>query len=57
MARNKLVFQARDGDDLVIVGDFAGQQIGHFERDADAGKIDRRRVEDAAHGNGHVLLA
>ena len=27
----QLVVQARDGDDLVILGDFAGQQIREFQ--------------------------
>ena len=53
----QLVLQARDGNDLVIVRDFARQQVGDLRRDADAGEIDGRDVQHAAHGDGHVLLA
>ena len=55
--QEQLVLQAGDGDDLVVVGHFARQQVGDFERDAEAGEVDGRRVQHAAHRNGHVLLA
>ncbi len=35
----------------------ARQQVGNLDRDADAGQVDRRRVEHPAHADGHVLLA
>src|SRR6266498_17960 len=54
--QEKFVFQAGDGNDFVIVADFAREQIGDLGRDAATTEVDRRDVEDAAHGNGHVGL-
>ena len=52
--QEQLVLQPRDGNDLVVVSHFARHQVRHFEGDAEAGQIDGRRVQDAAHGNRHV---
>ena len=55
--QEQLVIQAGNRNDLVVMRQFARQQIGHVQRDADAGEVDRGGVEDPAHGNRHVLLA
>ena len=54
--QEELVFQPRHGDDLMVVSHFTRNQIRHVKRDSEAGEIDRRRIQDAAHGDGHVLL-
>ena len=54
----QLVFEAGDGDDLVIVGDLARAAVRRSRRECVMrAQVDGRRVEDAAHGDGHVLLA
>ena len=55
--QEQLVLQAGNRDDLVVLCDFARQQVRHLRRDADARQVDGRDVEHAAHRNGHVLLA
>ncbi len=55
--QEQLIIEARNGDDFVIVGQVAREQFGHFGKNADARKIDRRSVENAAHRDRHVLLA
>ena len=56
--QEQFVFQPRDRHDLVVVRALrAATKFGHFDGDADAGEVDGRRVQHAAHGNGHVLLA
>ena len=57
IARNSLFSSRETGTTLWLWAISRGQQVGHFQRDADAGEIDGRRVEHAAHGDGHVLLA
>ena len=39
--QEQLVLQPRHGDDLVVVSHFARHQVRHFERDGEAGEIDR----------------
>ena len=41
----------------MVVSHFPRHQVGHFQRDAQAGEIDRRRVEHPPHGHRHVLVA
>ena len=54
--QEKLVFQARDGDHFVIVGHVAGDKVADFRRDSEAREVDGGRVQDTAHGDGHVRL-
>jgi len=44
--QEQLVFQAGDGDDLVIMGHLAGQQFRHLQRDAQPAEANGRGVED-----------
>src|SRR6266850_7053399 len=53
----KPVVEARDGDHFVGVSQFPGEKVRDFDGNGDAGKIDRRRVQNASNGHRHVLLA
>ena len=53
--QEQLVVQPGDGQDFVIVRHVARHQVRHFRRNADAGEIDRRGVQDAAHADDQVV--
>ena len=41
----------------MVGGDVGGGQFARFVRDGSAGEIDGRSIEDAPHGDHHVLFA
>ena len=53
----QLVLQAGDRNDLVIVRGIPRHQVHDIRENIDAGKVDGRNIQHAAHAYGEILVA